>query len=248
MRRTRVLIALATLVATVCCGSVATGAVLPTGFTESTVWSGLGNPTVVRFAPDGRVFVASKSGIINVFDSLPTRRRRSSSTCAARSTTSGTAGCSGMALDPQFTTGRPYVYVLYAYDKAPDGSLQPRWGDTCPTPPGPTADGCVITGRLSRLRANGAETVLIEDWCQQYPSATRPARSSSARTASSTSPPVTAPRSTGPTTGQDGSPVNPCGDPRRRAPPPPPRAAPCARSPSAAPPASRSRSTARSCA
>ena len=56
-----------------------------------------------------------------------------------------------MALDPGFTTGRPYVYVLYAYDKAPNSTQQPRWGDGCPTPPGPTADGCVITGRLSRL-------------------------------------------------------------------------------------------------
>ena len=34
----------------------------------------------------------------------------------------------------------------------------------------PTDDGCVITGRLSRLNAAGAETVLIEDFCQQYPS------------------------------------------------------------------------------
>ena len=43
---------------------------LPPGFTESTVWSNLGEPTALRFAPDGRVFVASKSGIINVFDSV----------------------------------------------------------------------------------------------------------------------------------------------------------------------------------
>src|SRR5689334_12982035 len=49
-------------------GAQATAAVLPAGFAESTVWSGLGNPTVVRFAPDGRVFVASKSGVINTFD------------------------------------------------------------------------------------------------------------------------------------------------------------------------------------
>ena len=45
----------------------------------------------------------------------------------------------------------------------------PRWGDACPTPPGATDDGCVVTGRLSRLNG-GAETVLIEDLCQQYPS------------------------------------------------------------------------------
>ena len=60
------------------------------------------------------------------------------------------------------------AYVLYTYDSGP-------WGDGCPTPPGPTTDGCVVYGRLSRLQAQGdvmtgSEQVLIEDWCQQYPS------------------------------------------------------------------------------
>ena len=45
-------------------------ATLPAGFSESVVFSGLTNPTVVRFAPDGRVFVAEKRGVIKVFDSL----------------------------------------------------------------------------------------------------------------------------------------------------------------------------------
>ena len=44
--------------------------ILPTGFTVSAVWSGLVTPTAVRFAPDGRVFVALKSGIVDVFDSI----------------------------------------------------------------------------------------------------------------------------------------------------------------------------------
>ena len=45
-------------------------AVLPSGFQETVVLSGLTNPTVVRFSPDGRVFVAEKSGLIKVFDNL----------------------------------------------------------------------------------------------------------------------------------------------------------------------------------
>jgi hypothetical protein len=55
-----------------CLGSVeaAPGATLPSGFQELTAFSGLTNPTVVRFASDGRVFVAEKSGLIKVFDSL----------------------------------------------------------------------------------------------------------------------------------------------------------------------------------
>src|SRR5215210_9441899 len=43
---------------------------LPGGFTDSTVWNGLVTPTTLRFAPDGRVFVAQKNGIVNVFDSI----------------------------------------------------------------------------------------------------------------------------------------------------------------------------------
>src|SRR5215211_21600 len=48
----------------------AAAATLLPGFQESTVFSGLTNPTAVRFAPDGRVFVAEKRGVIKVFDSL----------------------------------------------------------------------------------------------------------------------------------------------------------------------------------
>ncbi len=84
-----------------------------------------------------------------------------------------------MALDPDFPAN-PYVYVLYTHDRGRSAERH-RDGvpggdsDPCPTPPGPTADGCVVSGRLSRLQASGnvmtgSEQVLIEDWCQQYPS------------------------------------------------------------------------------
>src|SRR5574339_163186 len=43
---------------------------LPTGFQQATVFSGLSNPTVIKFANDGRVFVAEKGGVVKVFDSL----------------------------------------------------------------------------------------------------------------------------------------------------------------------------------
>ena len=55
----------------------ATAAVVPSGFQESVVFSGLTNPTAVRFASDGRVFVAEKSGLVKVFDSLNATARRS---------------------------------------------------------------------------------------------------------------------------------------------------------------------------
>ena len=104
---------------------------------------------------------------------------RRSPTCALRSTTSGTAACSAWRWTPT-SRPTPYVYVLYTFD-APIGGTAPRWGpgggttDGCPTRPGPTTDGCVVSGRLSRLTAVGrpwpaSEHVLIEDWCQQFPS------------------------------------------------------------------------------
>jgi glucose/arabinose dehydrogenase len=132
---------------------LAAASALPAGFTESTVWNGLGNPTVIRFAPDGRVFVASKSGLVNVFDSLADPTPTVYADLRTRVHDYWDRGLLGLALDPGFTTGRPYVYVLYAYDKAPDSAQVPRWSDGCPTPPGPTADGCVVSARLSRLTA-----------------------------------------------------------------------------------------------
>ena len=59
--------------------SAAPAATYPVGFSERTVFSGLTNPAAVRFASDGRVFVAEKSGLVKVFDSLvglPARRLR----------------------------------------------------------------------------------------------------------------------------------------------------------------------------
>src|SRR6266487_2839030 len=58
-----------------------------------------------------------------------------------------------MALAPNCPTN-PYIYVLYAYD-APIGGTAPTWNDACPTPPGPTTDGCLVSARVSRLQISG---------------------------------------------------------------------------------------------
>ena len=57
--------------------------------------------------------------------------------------TTGIAGCS--AWRSAELPDQPYVYVLYAYD-APIGGTAPTWNDGCPTPPGPTTDGCLVSG------------------------------------------------------------------------------------------------------
>ena len=186
-------------------------AALPPGFTESVAFSGLTNPTAVRFAPDGRVFVAEKSGRIKVFDSLSDPTATVWADLSTKVHDFWDRGLLGLALDPNFAT-RPYVYALYAYDKAPDSSQQPRWGDACATPPGPTDDGCTITGRLSRLSAGGVETVLIEDFCQQYPSHSIGSLAFGADGALYVSAGDGASFNWA-DYGQDGSPLNPCGDP-----------------------------------
>jgi glucose/arabinose dehydrogenase/PKD repeat protein len=151
----------------------ARGSTLPTGFTDSVVLGGLSNPTVVQFAADGRVFVGQKNGVIKVFQSLSDTSPDTFADLSTKVHDYWDRGLLGLALDPNFPAN-PYVYVLYAHD-APIGGTAPTWNDVCPTPPGPTTDGCLVSGRLSRLQANGnfmtgAEQVLIEDFCQQYPS------------------------------------------------------------------------------
>jgi glucose/arabinose dehydrogenase len=176
-----VAVALAVAAAAACAHAGRAGAgTLPVGFKDTVVWSGLTNPTNLRFASDGRIFVAEKSGVIKVFDSLSDPTPTVFADLRTEVYNYWDRGLLGLALDPQFPT-RPYVYVLYSFD-APIGGAAPTWGspgqdaDPCPTPPGPTTDGCVISGRLARLTASGdtmvpgSEQVLINDWCQQYPS------------------------------------------------------------------------------
>lgn len=149
------------------------------GFSETVVFSGLTNPTVVRFLPDGRVLVAEKSGLLKIFPNLSTNTYSVVGDLRTEVHNFWDRGLLGLAIDPNFASNN-FIYVLYSYDAAIGGS-PPRWGvagqtsDGCPTPPGATTDGCVISGRLSRLTATGSdwtssETPLINDWCQQFPS------------------------------------------------------------------------------
>ena len=151
MRRLLLIVALACLLAPV---SAAGGATLPPGFQEEVVFSGLANPMVVRFSPDGRVFVAEKSGLVKVFDSLTDTTPSTYADLRTKVHNYWDRGLLGMALDPQFPAD-PNLYVLYTHDAAIGGTA-PRWGtagatsDPCPNPPGGNVDGCVVSGRLSR--------------------------------------------------------------------------------------------------
>ncbi|GAA4958563.1 PQQ-dependent sugar dehydrogenase [Actinoplanes utahensis] len=148
----------------------ATAVALPAGFQEQIVFSGLSSPVDLEFARDGRVLVAEKGGRIKVFDDLADTTPTVFADLSANVHNQWDRGLLGMTLAPTFPAD-PYVYVLYTYD-APPGRTAPVWNDVCAN----ANDGrCVVTGRLSRLRADGdtmtgAEQVLLHDWCQQFPS------------------------------------------------------------------------------
>ena len=116
-----------------------------------------------------------------MFDSLTdTTPPRSSRTCAPQVHNFWDRGLLGIAVDPNFAANRYDLRSLYPRRpdrrrRAPRGAPATARPTRAPSPPGPTTDGCVVSGRLSRLTAAGAdwtasEQVLIEDWCQQFPS------------------------------------------------------------------------------
>ena len=78
-----------------------------------------------------------------------------------------------MALAPNFPTS-PYVYVLYTYDHSSVAESAAPLGDACPIPRAPTPTGAWSAAALAApgggKRDDGPEQVLVEDWCQQYPS------------------------------------------------------------------------------
>ncbi len=127
------LIALICLVAALDAAS-AGAAQVPSGFRDEVAFAGLSEPTTFRFAPDGRVFVAEKTGRILVFDSLSDPTPTLFANLAKQVQDAYDRGLLGLALDPGFPA-RPYVYALYTYDHQP-GHERRRTG----------------LGRTSRLR------------------------------------------------------------------------------------------------
>src|SRR3954471_19701927 len=80
---------------------------LPPGFAESTVWRNLGTPTVIRFAPDGQVFIATKAGIVWRLDSVDDTSPEQFVDLSTKVFDGWDRGMLGMAIDPHFDSGRP---------------------------------------------------------------------------------------------------------------------------------------------
>jgi glucose/arabinose dehydrogenase len=104
-------------------------ATVPIGYTLSQVANGLVNPTLMEFAPDGRLFVSEQGGDLRVIKNgvlLPTPFVH------INVDSSGERGLLGIAFDPQFTTDQ-YVYVYYTVPGAPAHNRVSRFtanGDT----------------------------------------------------------------------------------------------------------------------
>jgi glucose/arabinose dehydrogenase len=169
----RVAACVALVIAAALSGTSASAQSLPPGFQETTAFAGLNSPTAVRFAPDGRVFVAEKTGVVKTFDGLGDSTPTVFADLRTQVHNYWDRGLLGLELSPNWAA-QPSVYVLYTRD-AESGGPAPRWGtpgadsDSCPIL---NEGGCVVSGRLSRLVASGdgmvTEIPLIDDWCQQY--------------------------------------------------------------------------------
>ena len=138
---------------------------LPAGFSESAPWSHLDDPTAIRFAPNGHVFVTGKGGLVYEFDGLDDTTPSIYADLRTKVHHGWDRGLLGLAVDDQSR-----IYVAYTYDKDPNSSDFPAWNDGCPDPPGFLTDGCTVMGRLSRLGSDGSEHVLLTDFCDQFPS------------------------------------------------------------------------------
>lgn len=140
-------------------------AALPPGFTDQVVFTGLVEPTKLVFAPDGRIFVAQKNGVIKIFHGLSDPTPTVFADLRTNVYDYSDLGLIGLALPPTFPV-EPWVYVGYTYDGVVGGTA-PTYRDTCPV-----GETCLSSARVSRLHIsgdvmNGVERVLLHDWCQQ---------------------------------------------------------------------------------
>jgi glucose/arabinose dehydrogenase len=207
---------------------------LPPGFQDELVFGGLEQPTNFRFAPDGRVFVAEKAGRIWVYENLEDDSPALFADLRSSVYDRDDRGLLGLELDPEFTTGRPYVYALYTWDHVLGEAwnpADPRYGDPGVTgdPDCPTQNSsrtCLVSGRLVRLTEDSGtpgkaehqgdfpkEEELLQGWCQQFSSHSIGELQFGPEGALYVSGGDGAAFESIPDYGQLGTPPNPCGDP-----------------------------------
>jgi glucose/arabinose dehydrogenase len=112
----------------------------PADFAQSLVVNGISSPTVMAFAPDGRIFVAQQNGHLRVIKDgalLPT------SFVQLTVNSTGERGLIGIALDPDFSANQ-FIYLYYTVPVTPAHNRVSRF----------TADGDVAL--------SGSESIILE--------------------------------------------------------------------------------------
>ena len=222
-------VAVAMVVVGCLCASVvpelAGATVLPPGFQQTTAIRGLTSPDGRRVrAQRPRLRGREERDRQDLRQPLGHDRRRSSPTCARRSTTSPRRGLLVARGRPGLPGQALHLRLLHArradrrHAARCTGRRRRRY-DNC-AGDRRLDENCIASVRVSRLRVagevmTGPEQVLVEDYCQQFRS-TRAEDSSSAPTATCTCPAATARPLRLWDYGQLGTPANPCGDPPGR--------------------------------
>ncbi len=114
--------------------------VYPADFAQTLVANGISNPTVMAFAPDGRIFVAQQGGSLRVIknDAL-----LATPFLTLTVSSSGERGLIGIALDPDFATNG-FIYLYYTVPGSPPHNRVSRF----------TANGDVVLA--------GSEVIVLE--------------------------------------------------------------------------------------
>lgn len=91
----------------------------PAGFQQVLVANGISNPTVMAFAPDGRLFVAQQAGALRIIEN-GVLLAAPAITLSVNS--SGERGLLGIAFDPNFTTNN-FIYLYYTLSSAANNRI-----------------------------------------------------------------------------------------------------------------------------
>ena len=97
-------------------GKPASAATLPSGFGETTLGGTSGAPTAVDWAPDGRMFIAHKNGLVQVRQTNGTVSNLLD--LSAKVNANSDRGLLGLAADRDFATNG-YLYLLYVHELNP---------------------------------------------------------------------------------------------------------------------------------
>jgi PKD repeat protein len=116
---------------------------LPFGFEESTMVSGLDQPTAVAWTPDGRMLIAEKPGLVRVVNAAGQLQSAPLLDISDHVNSYWDRGLLGLAVDASFASNH-YVYLLYTWEGNPLDNTTAK------------------SSRLTRITLNNDNTVSAE--------------------------------------------------------------------------------------